>query len=119
MIRRRPCLGSPLLQVLLTYQGQKLGMLEVESKWVPNKARETKLAYGTSALEHPGEVLPSQQPSVQTARTCKAIAYTLHRWHWLKNPWPSVCAPGVKMVAWERGRYYLGGRVHGFELPKR
>jgi len=66
-------------KILLTYQGQKLGVMEVESKWAPNKAKETKLAYGTSALEH----------------------------------------PGVKMVAWERGRYYLGGRVHGFELPKR
>lgn len=23
------------------------------------------------------------------------------------------------MVAWERGRYYIGGKVWGFELPKR
>ncbi len=48
-------------------------------RWVPNKAKETRLAYGTSSLEH----------------------------------------PGVKMVAWERGAYYLGGRLWGFELPKR
>ena len=26
--------------------------------------------------------------------------------------------PGVQMVS-ERGKYYLGGRVHGFALPKR
>jgi ATP sulfurylase len=42
------------MQVLLEYQGQKLGLLEVESRWTPDKAYETLKAYGTSALEHPG-----------------------------------------------------------------
>ncbi len=65
--------------MLLNYRGQKLGVLEVESKWVPNKAKETKECYRTSSLEH----------------------------------------PGVQMVAMERGKYYLGGKVWGFELPKR
>ena len=46
------CCG--VLQVLLEYQGQKLGLLEVESRWTPDKAYETLKAYGTSALEHPG-----------------------------------------------------------------
>ena len=41
-------------QVLLTYKGQNLAVLDVESKWQPNKAKETKLCYGTSSLEHPG-----------------------------------------------------------------
>lgn len=41
-------------QVLLKYNGQDLGVLEVESKWVPNKAREVKECYRTSSLEHPG-----------------------------------------------------------------
>jgi hypothetical protein len=27
--------------------------------------------------------------------------------------------PGVQMISMERGRYYLGGRVWGLELPKR
>lgn len=27
--------------------------------------------------------------------------------------------PGTSMIAWERGRYYLGGKLHGLELPKR
>ena len=27
--------------------------------------------------------------------------------------------PGVQMISMERGRYYLGGRIHGLELPKR
>ncbi|KAF5830471.1 ATP-sulfurylase [Dunaliella salina] len=66
-------------KVLLEYKGQKLGLLEVESKWSPDKALETKLAYGTSSLEH----------------------------------------PGVRMVAMERGHHYIGGKLHGFELPKR
>mmetsp|Transcript_32132 Transcript_32132/g.83697 ORF Transcript_32132/g.83697 Transcript_32132/m.83697 type:complete len:440 (+) Transcript_32132:57-1376(+) len=66
-------------KVLLEYKGQKLGLLEVESRWAPDKALETKLGYGTSSLEH----------------------------------------PGVKMVAMERGHHYIGGKLHGFELPKR
>lgn len=30
-----------------------------------------------------------------------------------------LAAAGVKMVAWERGQYYLGGRVTGLTLPHR
>ncbi|KXZ51040.1 hypothetical protein GPECTOR_14g28 [Gonium pectorale] len=66
-------------RVLLTYKGQKLGVLEVESKWAPNKPLETKECYLSSSLEH----------------------------------------PGVQMVAMERGKYYLGGKLWGFERPKR
>lgn len=66
-------------KVLLTYGGQQLGVLEVESKWTPNKALEAKLCYGHSSLEH----------------------------------------PGVQMIAMERGKYYLGGKLTGFEKPKR
>jgi sulfate adenylyltransferase len=68
-----------LQQVLLTYKGQDLAVLEVESKWVPNKALETKQCYGTTSLEHPGTL----------------------------------------MVATERGKYYLGGKVFGLDLPQR
>ncbi|GBF95517.1 sulfate adenylyltransferase [Raphidocelis subcapitata] len=66
-------------KVLLTYKGQDLAVLEVDSKWVPNKALEAKLCYGTSSLEH----------------------------------------PGVQMIAMERGKYYIGGKLTGLELPKR
>lgn len=66
-------------KVLLTYKGQNLAVLEVESKWVPNKVQETLQCYKTSALEH----------------------------------------PGVKMVAWERGPFYIGGKLSALELPKR
>lgn len=68
-----------MLQVLLTYKGQKIAVVEVESKWVPNKVLETRLCYGTASLEHPGTL----------------------------------------MVATERGKYYIGGKVIGLELPKR
>lgn len=67
------------VQVLLTYKGQNIAVVEVESKWVPNKVLETRLCYGTATLEHPGTL----------------------------------------MVATERGKYYLGGKVIGLELPKR
>ncbi|WIA17311.1 hypothetical protein OEZ85_014176 [Tetradesmus obliquus] len=66
-------------RVLLTYKGQDLAVMEVESKWLPNKALETKACYGTTSLEHPGTL----------------------------------------MVATERGKYYLGGKIFGLDLPQR
>ncbi|GIM17384.1 hypothetical protein Vretimale_19935 [Volvox reticuliferus] len=41
-------------RVLMTYKGQNIGVLEVENKWLPNKAKETKECYRTTSLEHPG-----------------------------------------------------------------
>jgi sulfate adenylyltransferase len=66
-------------RVRLTFKGQDLAVLEVESAWRPNKAKEAKHCYGTSSLEH----------------------------------------PGVQMIAQERGQWYLGGKLHGLELPRR
>jgi len=66
-------------RLLLTYQGQELAVLTVESRWEPDKVREARGCYGTTSLEH----------------------------------------PAVRMIATERGRYYLGGRIQGLELPRR
>ena len=66
-------------RLLLTYRGQELAVLTVESRWEPDKAREALGCYGTTSLEH----------------------------------------PAVKMIATERGRYYLGGAIQGLELPNR
>jgi sulfate adenylyltransferase len=66
-------------RLLLTYRGQDLAVLTVESRWEPDKVKEAKGCYGTTSLEH----------------------------------------PAVRMIATERGRYYLGGRVQGLELPDR
>jgi len=65
--------------ILLTYKKQKLAVLEVSSKWEPDKSLEAELCYGTNSLHH----------------------------------------PAVKMIFNERGRFYIGGRVYGFELPIR
>ncbi len=65
--------------ILLTYKKQKIAVLEVISKWEPDKSLEAKLCYGTDSLDH----------------------------------------PAVKMIFNERGRFYIGGRVHGLELPIR
>ena len=65
--------------VLLTYKKQKIAVLEVSSKWEPDKSLEAELCYGTSSLDH----------------------------------------PAVKMIFNERGRFYIGGRVYGLELPVR
>ncbi|MCT0214956.1 sulfate adenylyltransferase [Synechococcus sp. CS-1330] len=40
-------------QVLLTYRGQELAVLTVESRWEPDKAREAQGCYGTTSIEHP------------------------------------------------------------------
>ncbi|WP_216920702.1 sulfate adenylyltransferase [Synechococcus sp. CCAP 1479/9] len=66
-------------RLLLTYQGQDLAVLTVESRWEPDKVLEAKGCYGTTSLEH----------------------------------------PAVRMIATERGRYYLGGRLQGLALPQR
>lgn len=66
-------------KILLTYNGQNLAVLTVESKWTPDKPLECLKCYGTSQLEH----------------------------------------PAVQMVAMERGKYYLGGKIQGLELPTR
>lgn len=62
---------QPSMAVELTYNGQSIGVLEIESKWQPDKATEALKCYGTSSLEH----------------------------------------PGVLMIATERGKYYIGGKV--------
>lgn len=40
-------------RVLLTYKGQDLAILAVESRWCPDKVREAQGCYGTTSLEHP------------------------------------------------------------------
>ncbi len=65
--------------ILLTYKKQKIAVLEVSSKWEPDKSLEAELCYGTNSLDH----------------------------------------PAVKMIFNERGGFYIGGRVYGFELPIR
>ncbi len=65
--------------ILLTYKKQNIAVLEVSSKWEPDKSLEAELCYGTNSLDH----------------------------------------PAVKMIFNERGRFYIGGRVYGFELPIR
>jgi sulfate adenylyltransferase len=66
-------------RLLLTYQGQELALLTVESRWEPDKVREAQGCYGTTSLEH----------------------------------------PAVRMIAGERGRFYLGGKLEGLALPQR
>jgi len=66
-------------KILLTYKKQKLAIIEINSKWEPDKSAEAKLCYGTNSLDH----------------------------------------PAVKMIFNERGKFYIGGKVYGFELPIR
>ncbi|MEX1324684.1 MAG: sulfate adenylyltransferase [Synechococcaceae cyanobacterium] len=40
-------------RLLLTYRGQELALLTVESRWEPDKAKEALGCYGTTSIEHP------------------------------------------------------------------
>jgi sulfate adenylyltransferase len=40
-------------RLLLTYRGQELAVLSVESFWEPDKAKEAQGCYGTTSIEHP------------------------------------------------------------------
>ena len=66
-------------KILLTYKGTDMAVLDVSSKWTPDKPKECLAAYGTATIEH----------------------------------------PGVRMVAMERGRSYIGGDVVGLDTPTR
>ena len=40
-------------KILITYKNQKLAVLEVNSKWEPDKSSEAINCYGTNSLDHP------------------------------------------------------------------
>ena len=40
-------------KILLKFKGQNLAILEIESKWEPDKELEAEFCYGTTSLEHP------------------------------------------------------------------
>ncbi len=40
-------------KILLQFKGQNLAVLEIESKWEPDKELEAQFCYGTTSLEHP------------------------------------------------------------------
>ena len=48
-------------KVLLTYQGQNIATLTVDSKWAPNKPVEALKCYGTSSIEHPAVQMISME----------------------------------------------------------
>ena len=48
-------------KVLPTYQGDNIAVMEVESKYVPDKAKEALNCYGTSSIEHPGVLMISTE----------------------------------------------------------
>jgi len=41
-------------KVGLLYNGEPVAVMDIESRFTPDKAKETKACYGTSSLEHPG-----------------------------------------------------------------
>lgn len=48
-------------KVLLTYQGQNIATVKIDSKWLPNKPVEALKCYGTSSIEHPAVQMISME----------------------------------------------------------
>jgi len=48
-------------KLLLEYKGEKLAILDVSEKYLPNKPLEAKMCYGTSSIEHPGVSMISME----------------------------------------------------------
>eukprot|EP00240_Pyramimonas_obovata_P002225 CAMPEP_0118930608 /NCGR_PEP_ID=MMETSP1169-20130426/7234_1 /TAXON_ID=36882 /ORGANISM="Pyramimonas obovata, Strain CCMP722" /LENGTH=455 /DNA_ID=CAMNT_0006872991 /DNA_START=62 /DNA_END=1429 /DNA_ORIENTATION=+ len=48
-------------KLLLEYKGEKIAIMEVTEKYLPNKPLEAKKCYGTSSLEHPGVQMISME----------------------------------------------------------
>ncbi|PSC70809.1 sulfate adenylyltransferase [Micractinium conductrix] len=44
---------KPGSKVMLTFKGQEVATLDVESRWTPNKVVEVSQCYGSTSLEHP------------------------------------------------------------------
>lgn len=129
----------PGAKVLLTYKGQEVAALDVESRWQPNKvwpAAGPRAGEGARARMRPhqpatpaAQVLEASKCRASLQYVCPPIVLPsglTHPPHPAQVLEASKCYgstslehPAVAMVAGERGRFYLGGKVTGFELPKR
>lgn len=47
----------PGAKVLLKYEKVPIALLEVSSRYIPNKALEAKQCYGTTTIEHPAVMM--------------------------------------------------------------
>lgn len=87
------------MQVALEYGGATIGVLEVESKWAPDKAVEALRCYGTSSIEHPGVLMITTErgkyyvggkvrwPRVFVPRCADLLACALWPWR-AAGSWP-------------------------------
>ena len=64
-------------KVLLTYQGQNIATLTVDSKWMPNKPVEALKCYGTSSIEHPAVQMISMERGKYYIGTLMASAVSV------------------------------------------
>ena len=48
-------------KVLLKYKGTPIAIMDVDSKYVPNKANEAKKCYGSTSIEHPAVMMISSE----------------------------------------------------------
>ncbi|KAI8105133.1 hypothetical protein M9435_000304 [Picochlorum sp. BPE23] len=44
---------KPGSKILMTYKGKDIAVMDVESRWQPDKVKETSNCYGSTSLEHP------------------------------------------------------------------
>ena len=71
-------------RLLLTYRGQELAVLSVESRWEPDKVKEAKGCYGTTSLEHPAVRMIAGEVRFQTyERLAAEVNNPRIRWAYL------------------------------------
>jgi sulfate adenylyltransferase len=120
--------AKPGARVRLTFKGQDVAVLEVESSWKPNKALEAKKCYGTSSLEHPGVRMIAEE------RGSTYVGGKIHALELPKRAFPcltprevraSLCPPGGDVVAFQcrnpihRAHYELFTRaLHAANVTK-
>lgn len=66
-------------KVLLTYQGQNIATLTVDSKWMPNKPVEALKCYGTSSIEHPAvQMISMERGKYYIGKTQNYVAVSIN-----------------------------------------
>lgn len=93
-------------KVLLMYKGMKLAVLEASEAWKPNKVKEAKSSYGTTAIEH---------PSVQELVADLGKYYIGGKVHGLVDNFEAVWGKGFKTPAEVRASLPAGRPVVAFQ----
>ena len=81
---------APGDRLLLTYRGQKLAVMDVSSKWLPNKPWEAQQCYGTTSIEHPAvRMISGERSRYYLGGSVHGLSLP-HRGIFLPNPYTTA-----------------------------